>query len=110
VIDVPVARDSDLATASAAITAAASELSDDPDVRNDIIGPPRVLGVQEVLDDRILLRLAVRTRPGARLGVQREIRAHLIEAARDGRFDAPTPAVASPAVASPAVASPPEPA
>jgi small conductance mechanosensitive channel len=96
VIDVPVARDSNLAEASAAITTAAAELSDDPDVRNDLLGAPRVLGVQEVRDDRIILRLVVRTRPGARLGVQRELRAHLIEAARQGRFEAPAPAAASP--------------
>jgi small conductance mechanosensitive channel len=96
VIDVPVARDSNLADASAAITSAAAELSDDPEVRNDLLGAPRVLGVQEVRDDRIILRLVVRTRPGARLGVQRELRAHLIEAARQGRFEAPAPAAASP--------------
>jgi small conductance mechanosensitive channel len=107
VVDVPVARDSDLAAAAAAITAAASELNDDPDVRSDLVGEPRVLGVQQVLDDRIVLRLVVRTRPGARLSVEREIRAHLIEAARHGGFEAPTPAVV-PSAAAPA--SPTEPA
>jgi small conductance mechanosensitive channel len=96
VIDVPVARHSDLAAASAAITAAAGALVDDPDVRNDLLGVPRVLGVQEVRDDRIILRLVVRTRPGARLGVQRDIRARLIDAARQGQFEAPTPTAASP--------------
>jgi small conductance mechanosensitive channel len=92
VVDVPVARHSDLRAASAAITEAANGLNEVPDLRNDLLGDPTVLGVQEVLDDRIVLRLVVRTKPGARLEVQRQIRARLIDAVREGRFESPPPA------------------
>ncbi len=91
VIDVPVARDADIGQASAAIEATAATLRDDPDLRNDILEAPRVLGVQEVLDDRIVLRLVVRTRPGARLDVQRQLRARLVGAVQEGHLDAPAP-------------------
>ena len=81
-------------TATAAIEAAAASLRDEPDLRHDILDAPRVLGVQEVLDDRIVLRLVVRTKPGARLEVQRQLRARLIDAEHDGRFAAPAPPAA----------------
>jgi small-conductance mechanosensitive channel len=86
IVDVPVGRTGDLATSAAAIEAAAAEVRDDPALRGDILGAPRVLGVQEVLDDRVVLRVVMRTSPGARVEVQRELRARLAAAAQEGRW------------------------
>ena len=86
VVDVAVGRDGDLAASTAAVEAAAAEVRDDPDLRGDILDAPRVLGVQEVLDDRVVLRVVVRTTPGARLEVQRRLRASVVDAVRDGRL------------------------
>jgi small conductance mechanosensitive channel len=86
VIDVPVPRDNDLAQSTAAVQAVADEICDDPSVRGDIFDTPRVLGIQEVLDDRVVLRVVVRTSPGARVAVQRELRARLVSATQRGRL------------------------
>ena len=91
VVDVPVVRDANIGDATAAIEEVGASLRDDADLRNDILDTPRVLGVQEVLDDRIVLRLIVRTRPGARLEVQRQLRARLVDAVQEGRLEAPAP-------------------
>ena len=93
VVDVPVPRDGNLAEMTAAVESAAAELRDDPRVRSDIQDDPRVLGIQEIRDDRLVLRLVMRTTPGARLEIQRELRARLIGAIQDGRVAAlPAPA------------------
>jgi small conductance mechanosensitive channel len=92
VVDVPVGRDGKLADSTAAIEAAAAELRDDPSLRADILDAPHVLGVQEVLDDRVILRVVVRTTPGARLEVQRQLRARLVDAVHDGRVPGLPPA------------------
>jgi small-conductance mechanosensitive channel len=84
VVDVPVPREN-LATSTSAVEAVAGDLRDDPAVRGDLLGAPRVLGVQEVLDDRVVLRVVVRTTPGARVEVQRQLRAVLVGATQDGR-------------------------
>jgi len=86
VVDVPVPRDADLAVTMAAVTAVAGELRDEPGLRSDILDAPRVLGVQEVLDDRVVLRVVARVVPGARLEVQRQLRARLVGAVQDGRL------------------------
>ncbi len=83
IVDVPVPRQH-LAESTAAVEAAAGELCDDPSVRGDLVDRPRVLGAQEVLDDRVVLRVVVRTTPGARVEVQRRLRARLLDATEDG--------------------------
>jgi small-conductance mechanosensitive channel len=84
VLDVPVSREENLADSTAAVEAAAAGLRDDPAIRGDLVDTPRVLGVQEVLDDRVVLRVVVRTTPGARLEVQRRLRARLLGATQAG--------------------------
>ena len=85
IVDVSVPRDRDVAEVTAMVEEAARGLRDEPEIRGDLVDSPRVLGIQEVLDDRLVLRVVVRTTPGARLGVQRRLRARLVNAVQDGQ-------------------------
>ena len=96
VVDVPIARDFDIKDATILILEAAHKVRADAAVRNDFVDSPRVLGVQEVLDDRVVLRVVAKVRPGARLEVQRLLRARFLEEAQEGRLPAPPPAPATP--------------
>jgi small conductance mechanosensitive channel len=84
IVDVAIPRDGSVAEHIAAVEAAARQLRDDPVVRGDLVDAPRVLGINEVLDDRLVLRVVARATPGARLGVQRHLRARLVTAVNDG--------------------------
>jgi small conductance mechanosensitive channel len=57
----------------------------------DIIEDPQVLGVQEVGDSSITLRMVVKTDPLAQWQVQRELRLRLIEAFDKAGIDIPIP-------------------
>jgi small conductance mechanosensitive channel len=96
VVDVPVARDADLDAAAVAIEAVAGAVEDDPSLRTELLERPRVLGVQEIRDDRVLLRLALRIKPASRLDGLRAVQALLVEATRDGRIPSPPPAGPTP--------------
>jgi small-conductance mechanosensitive channel len=94
VVDVPVPRTDDVEADVEALTATVAALHGDPTIGPELLDEPQVLGVQALLDDRMLLRVAVRTRPAARLDVQRGLQALLADAARDGRI--PSPPAAGP--------------
>jgi moderate conductance mechanosensitive channel len=89
VVDVPVPRTDDLESDMEALKAVLMGLRDDPGVAPELLDEPQVLGVQSLLDDRALLRVAVRAKPAARVEVQRAVQATLAEAARDGRIPPP---------------------
>jgi small conductance mechanosensitive channel len=90
VLDVPVARDADLATAAGTIEALAHELRADDRYGPEILEEPQLVGVQDVLDDRVVLRLLIKTRPPAQWSVTRAMRVKLLDAVRSGRLPAPT--------------------
>ena len=82
ILDVAIAYDSDLAVAEAAIQSAADALSTDSEFGPLIVGPPEVLGVEQITNDQVLLRLGVKTRPLEQWRVARELRAR-VKAALD---------------------------
>lgn len=82
ILDVAVAYDSDLAVAQAAIQRAADELVADPAFASLVTGEAEVLGVEQVTNDQVLMRLGVKTKPLEQWKVARELRVR-VKAALD---------------------------
>lgn len=57
----------------------------------DIIEDPRILGVQDVGDSSVTLRMVVKTDPSAQWQIQRELRLRLIEAFTEAGISIPVP-------------------
>lgn len=74
ILDIPVAYDSDIAAASAAIEAAANAVADDPKYRSLVMEAPEVLGVEQVTNDQVVIRLGVKTQPLEQWKVARALR------------------------------------
>lgn len=73
-LDVPVAYDSDLPTATAAILGAAQEVAADPAFAPFVIDAPEVLGVEQITNDQVVIRLGVKTRPLEQWKIARALR------------------------------------
>ena len=73
-LDIPVAYDADLPAAMAAIKRAADEVAADPTFGRLVIEAPEVLGVEQVTNDQVVIRLGVKTRPLEQWRVARELR------------------------------------
>ena len=68
------------------------ETHGDP-VVGDIIEDPRVLGVQEIADSSVTLRMVVKTDPSTQWQVQRELRLRLLEAFEAAGHALPVPKI-----------------
>jgi len=110
VLDVPVALDVDLVQAKASLEDLAGQLAAEPAFAESVLEAPVVLGVQDVLDDRAVLRLVIKTSPAAQSSVMREMRERVLGAVRDGRLVIPQPVARTVVVrGEPAPVSPPAP-
>lgn len=89
VVDVPVPRDADLAAVTDVLAELAGSLRTDPTVADSVLDDPTVVGVQAVRDDRVLVRVTVRTRPAGQWAVARALWTRLLAAEREGRLPAP---------------------
>jgi small conductance mechanosensitive channel len=89
VVDVPVPRDADLAAVTDVLAELAGSLRTDPTVADSVLEDPTVVGVQAVRDDRVLVRVTVRTRPAGQWAVARALWTRLLAAEREGRLPAP---------------------
>jgi small-conductance mechanosensitive channel len=83
ILDVAIAYDSDLAVAEAAIQGAAEALSIDPEFREVITGPPEVIGVEQITNNQVVMRLGLKTKPLEQWRVARELRARVKTALDD---------------------------
>jgi len=81
-LDVPVAYDSDLRVATDAIRDAARSVAADPSYERYVIDEPEVLGVEQVTNDQVVIRLGVKTEPLEQWRVARELRVR-VKAALD---------------------------
>jgi small-conductance mechanosensitive channel len=81
-LDIPVAYDADLARATEAIRAGANAVADDPDYSHLVIDEPEVLGVEQVTNDQVVIRLGVKTQPLEQWRVARALRVR-VKAALD---------------------------
>ncbi|HEX9259052.1 MAG TPA: mechanosensitive ion channel family protein [Acidimicrobiales bacterium] len=89
VLDVPVDRDIPYATARDDLLAVGRSVADEPALRGRIMGEPEVVGIQDLLDDRMVLRVQVKTKPAAQFEVLRALRVALLAAQADGRLPVP---------------------
>jgi small conductance mechanosensitive channel len=81
-LDIPVAYDSDLKAATDAIRAGADEVVHDPKLARFVIDAPEVLGVEQVTNDQVVIRLGVKTQPLEQWRVARALRVR-VKAALD---------------------------
>jgi small conductance mechanosensitive channel len=81
-LDIPVAYDADLDAAERAIRAGADAVVHDPAYQHLVIDSPEVLGVEQVTNDQVVIRLGVKTEPLEQWRVARALRAS-VKAALD---------------------------
>ena len=81
-LDIPVSYDADLTLATEAIRAGADAVAQDPDYSHLVIDEPEVLGVEQVTNDQVVIRLGVKTKPLEQWRVARALRAR-VKAALD---------------------------
>ena len=81
-LDIAIAYDSDLTVAQEAIAGAAESLSADPVFGPLVVDEPEMLGVEQITNDQVLIRLGVKTKPLEQWKVARELRAR-VKAALD---------------------------
>ncbi len=88
-LDIPVAYDADLTKATAAIRAGAQRVAESPELAAFVIEDPEVLGVEQVTNDQVVIRLGVKTKPLEQWRVARALRAS-VKAALDEAGIRPT--------------------
>jgi moderate conductance mechanosensitive channel len=74
VLDVSVSYDADVAHATEVLTQLLNDFATDAEWTTKLIGPPEVLGVQDLAASSVLIRLVVTTTPGQQWKVGRELR------------------------------------
>ncbi len=74
VVDVMVAYDADVEAANRVLERTATELVEQEDFVGDVLEAPELLGVESASGDGVLLRLTVKTTPGAQFRLQRALR------------------------------------
>lgn len=79
VLDVPIAAESDLESASAAMLAVAQEMQSDPDWAGQFLSDPELQGVQELTREETVIRLVARVGPGQQFAIARELRRRIRE-------------------------------
>jgi small-conductance mechanosensitive channel len=82
IVDVPVPSSADLTAAMAAIADEVARLADDEEWAGSLLEAPQVLGVEATETDKLSIRVAVKTEPGARVRVARELRARVSQRLR----------------------------
>jgi moderate conductance mechanosensitive channel len=91
VVDFPVAYASDLQRAIEVATEVATEVTGKEPLSEDVLEPPKMLGVHQITADTITLRLTARVRPGRQWAVQRALRAEIKRAFDAADIPPPTP-------------------
>ena len=89
VVDVALARETDVEAASATIADIADRTLAQPDLAARCLEPPRVLGIQEISDNRMVIRMSVKVDKDAELVVRQAVQAALLVAFQDGRLVSP---------------------
>jgi moderate conductance mechanosensitive channel len=77
VVDVPVPAAADVNRVSELLRLIGEEAYKDPELRNLLMGPPEVMGVQSIDVDQFQIRLVARTLPGKQFKVGRMLRVRI---------------------------------
>ncbi|HKN98490.1 MAG TPA: mechanosensitive ion channel family protein [Pseudonocardiaceae bacterium] len=73
VVDVPLHYSTDVNQALHLLNLVAEEATTEPPIAEDVLEPPKVLGVQGMTTDNITLRMTVKVRPARQWATQREL-------------------------------------
>lgn len=90
-LDVSVAYDADLAAAREVIITGVERVCARDDWVDEVIEPPRLLGVEALGADGITIRVTVKTQPGSQWALQRALREELKTALDDAGIEIPFP-------------------
>jgi small-conductance mechanosensitive channel len=80
IADLPLAHHADIGRASEIAAGVAAEVAADPDVAEQLIAQPEVVGIEKVGPEGVTFRVQARTSPGQQFGVQRALITALAEA------------------------------
>ncbi|WP_370966552.1 mechanosensitive ion channel family protein [Amycolatopsis sp. cg9] len=89
VVDVPLGYTADVERATTVLAAAASTATESELLKDNVLEPPEMLGVESVTPEGLQLRLTVKVRPGKQWAVQRALRAQLLAALEEAGFEPP---------------------
>ena len=89
VVDVAVARDSDIDGATALLGEIAQRAVAAPDLSSRILEPPKVVGIQQLTDAKVVLRVSVKVAKGAQDEVKRAIQTGVLAAFKEERLVGP---------------------
>jgi small-conductance mechanosensitive channel len=89
VIDVALARESDVEEATATIVGIAEQTVARPELAERCLEPPNAVGLIELSDHRLVVRISVKVAKGAQDEVRRAIQSALLPAFKDGRLTSP---------------------
>jgi small-conductance mechanosensitive channel len=89
VVDVPLGYSADVVRATTVLGEAASAATESDALKDNILEPPEMLGVESVTPEGLQLRLTVKVRPGKQWAVQRALRAQLLAALEAAGFEPP---------------------
>ncbi len=89
VVDVPLGYTADVERATTVLAASASAATEGDALKDNVLEPPEMLGVESVTPEGLSLRLTVKVRPGKQWAVQRALRAQLLAALEEAGFDPP---------------------
>jgi moderate conductance mechanosensitive channel len=80
VADLPLAHNADIAQATEIAVRVAAEVAEDPEVAEQLIEAPEVVGIEKLGPEGVTFRVQARTSPGQQFGVQRALITALSEA------------------------------
>ncbi|MEU8640271.1 mechanosensitive ion channel family protein [Amycolatopsis sp. NPDC048633] len=89
VVDVPLGYSADVERATTVLGEAASAATESDALKDNVLEPPEILGVESVTPEGLQLRLTVKVRPGKQWAVQRALRAQLLAALEEAGFEPP---------------------
>ncbi|NBH04913.1 mechanosensitive ion channel [Amycolatopsis sp. SID8362] len=89
VVDVPLGYTADVERATTVLAEAAATVTTSDALKDNVLEPPEMLGVESVTPEGLQLRLTVKVRPGKQWAVQRALRAQLLSALEEAGFDPP---------------------
>jgi small conductance mechanosensitive channel len=79
IVDLPVPYGADLTAIGAAMKAAADDLAAEPAWADSVLEPPELLGVEQIGQERVVLRLTVKVRPADQWQLARELRRRIAD-------------------------------
>lgn len=80
ILDIGIAYNQDLKLVKEALKEAGEQLRENSDLGVFVTDPPEILGVEDLGESRVTVRVAARTLPGKQQGVERAFRQHIKEA------------------------------